>query len=129
METQIKKVGEDIKIVITIDANELANLIGPLQTELFIENKSTTEPTIENPCKGFRLNTIKFIYSLLREYGTEIWIVPNKPLISNLRWMHRVDDVARVFRKLEDRGAMDVEYNENKTRITRFKFKKNVQWT
>ena len=129
METQIKKVGEDIKIVITIDANELANLIGPLQTELFIENKSIPEPTIENPCKGFRINTIRFVYSLLHEYGTEIWIVPNKPLFSNLRWMHRVDDVARVFRKLEDRGAMDVEYNENKTRITRFKFKKNVQWT
>lgn len=129
METQIKKVGEDIKIVITIDANELANLIGPLQTELFIESKSTTEPIIENPFFGMHQKTIAFIQNVVHEYGTEIWIGPNDDFFQNLRWLHRVDDVAQIFRNLQNRGAMVVEYNENKTRITRFKFKKNVQWT
>lgn len=129
METQIKKVGEDIKIVITIDANELANLIGTMQTELFIENKSIPEPTIANPFNGLHKNTIEFVGALVHEYGTEMWIGPNDNFIQNLRWMHRVDSVAQIFRNLQNRGAMVVEYNDKNTRITRFKFKKNVQWT
>jgi hypothetical protein len=129
METQIKKVGEDIKIVITIDANELANLIGTMQTELFIENKSIPESTIGNPFYGLHHKTIAFIRNVVQKFGTEIWISPKDGFFQNLRWMHRVDDVAQIFRNLETRGAMVIEYNDNKTRITRFKLKKNVQWT
>lgn len=129
METQIKKVGEDIKIVITIDANELANLIGPLQTELFIENKSIMEPTIANPFFAMHHKTIAFIRNVVHEFGTEIWISPKDGIFQNLRWMHRVDDVAQIFRNLETRGAMVVDYNDKKTRINCFKFNRNVQWT
>lgn len=128
METQIKKIGDDIKIVITFNANELANLVCTTQTELFVENKSIMEPTIANPFNGLHKRTIGFVRALINAYETELWIEPRDDMFQNLRWLHRVDDVAQIFRNLQNRGAMVVEYNENKTRITRFKFKKNAKW-
>lgn len=128
METQIKKIGDDIKIVITFNANELANLVCTTQTELFVENKSIQELTNVDPFSGLHKRTIRFIRSLVNAYETELWIEPRDDMFQNLRWLHRVDDVAQIFRNLQNRGAMVVEYNENKTRITRFKFKKNAKW-
>lgn len=128
METQIKKIGDDIKIVITFNANELANLVCTTQTELFVENKSIQELTNVDPFSGLHKRTIRFIRALVHEYGTEIWISPKDDIFQNLRWLHRVDDVAQIFRNIENRGAMVVEYNDKKTRITGFKFKKNAKW-
>lgn len=127
METQIKKVGEKIQIVTTIDQNELAKITAAFQTELFEIAKH--EPKIENVFNAMHKKTIKFIRSLIYEYGTEMWIEPNADVFQNLRWSHRIDDVAQVFRNLQNRGAMVVQYNDKQTRIIRFKFNNNVDWT
>lgn len=127
METQIKKVGEDIKIVITIDAKELAKLIGPSQTELF-EMETQTEPK-ENPFKYIQIHTKHFVQDLIKEFGVNCWIERDEPIVDKLRWFHTIADVAKIFIRFQQNGWMDVEYNENKTRITRFKFKDNAQWT
>lgn len=126
METQIKKVGEDVKIVITIDANELAKLIGPMQTELF--KIAEPEKKAENPYKYMQENTKKFVMNLVKTFGTDIWVFSTNKILNDFRWNHRVDNVGQIFKRFYDNGWMDVEYNENKTRIIRFKFKNNAQW-
>jgi len=127
METQIKKVGEDIKIVITINATELAKMIGTSQTELF--EMETQMESKENPFKYIQIHTRFFIQDLIKEFGINCWINRDEPIVNKLRWFHTIADVPQIFKRFSENGWMDVEYNQNKTRIIRFKFNDNAQWT